>query len=119
MPTKQRDETAGLILLVEDNRGIAEMVGEFLERRGYSLDYASDGVTGLRLATTNSYDVVVSPECPNVAAELAAYQYKVLRSGVKTSDPLDEDNHALDGVRYSLSEYEPSQSNRKGSVVWL
>ena len=49
MPTKQRDETAGLILLVEDNRGIAEMVGEFLERRGYSLDYASDGVTGLRL----------------------------------------------------------------------
>ena len=59
MPTKQRDETAGLILLVEDNRGIAEMVGEFLERRGYSLDYASDGVTGLRLATTNSYDVVV------------------------------------------------------------
>jgi len=59
MPTKQRDETAGLILLVEDNRGIAEMVGEFLERRGYSLDYASDGVTGLRLAATNSYDVVV------------------------------------------------------------
>ncbi len=56
---RQRDESSGLILLIEDNRGIAEMVGEFLERRGYSLDYASDGVTGLRLATQQSYDVIV------------------------------------------------------------
>jgi DNA-binding response OmpR family regulator len=56
---KQREEQAGLILLIEDNRGIAEMVGEFLERRGFGLDYASDGVTGLRLAEGNSYDVIV------------------------------------------------------------
>ena len=56
---KQREEQAGLILLVEDNRGISEMVGEFLERRGYSLDYASDGVTGLHLAESNSYDVII------------------------------------------------------------
>ena len=56
---KQREDTAGLILLIEDNRGIAEMVGEFLERRGYGLDYAADGPTGLRLATSNSYDVIV------------------------------------------------------------
>jgi len=54
-----RDEQAGLILLVEDNRQIAEMVGEFLERRGYSVDYAADGVSGLHLAVSNSYDVVV------------------------------------------------------------
>ncbi len=54
-----RDEQSGLILLVEDNRQIAEMVGEFLERRGYSVDYASDGVSALHLAVTNSYDVVV------------------------------------------------------------
>ena len=54
-----REDTPGLVLLVEDNRGIAEMVGEFLERRGFSVDYASDGVTGLHLTVTNSYDVVV------------------------------------------------------------
>lgn len=54
-----REDTPGLILLVEDNRGIAEMVGEFLERRGFSVDYASDGVTGLHLAVSNSYDVIV------------------------------------------------------------
>ncbi len=54
-----REESSGLILLVEDNRQIAEMVGESLERRGYSLDYATDGTTGYRLASTNSYDVIV------------------------------------------------------------
>lgn len=56
---KGRDDQAGLILLIEDNRGISEMVGEFLERRGYSLDYAADGITGLHLAVSNSYDVVI------------------------------------------------------------
>ena len=56
---KQREDQAGLILLIEDNRGISEMVGEFLERRGYGVDYAADGVTGLHLAEANSYDVIV------------------------------------------------------------
>ena len=55
----KREEQAGLILLIEDNRGISEMVGEFLERRGYAVDYAADGSTGLHLAVENSYDVVV------------------------------------------------------------
>ena len=53
------EEQAGLILLIEDNRNIAEMVGEFLEDQGYSVDYAADGVSGLHLAVANSYDVIV------------------------------------------------------------
>ncbi len=53
------DATGSSILLVEDNRDIAEMVVEFLERKGYAVDYAGDGVTGLHLAVTNSYDVIV------------------------------------------------------------
>jgi DNA-binding response OmpR family regulator len=56
---KSRDEQSGLILLIEDNRSISEMVGEYLERRGYSVDFAADGVTGLHLAVSNSYDVVI------------------------------------------------------------
>ena len=48
-----------MILLIEDNRGISEMVGEFLERRGYSIDYAADGVTGLHLAVVNDFDAIV------------------------------------------------------------
>lgn len=54
-----RDQQSGLILLVEDNRQMAEMMGNFLEQRGYSLDYAADGSMGFKLAVANHYDVIV------------------------------------------------------------
>lgn len=47
------------VLLVEDHRDIAEMLVEYLEQRGFAVDYAADGVTGLHLAVTNPYDVIV------------------------------------------------------------
>ena len=55
----RRDDPSGLILLVEDNRSLSEMVGEFLESKGFGVDYAGDGMDGYRLATENSYDVIV------------------------------------------------------------
>lgn len=47
------------ILIVEDHADLAANLGEFLEGRGEVVDYASDGLTGLHLASTNSYDVIV------------------------------------------------------------
>lgn len=47
------------LLLVEDNQDIAEMMFAYFEHRGYVLDYAADGVTGLHLAVSNEYDVIV------------------------------------------------------------
>ena len=55
----EAEATAGRILLVEDNPNISAMVGEFLERRGFAVDQARDGVEGLRLAADRGYDVVV------------------------------------------------------------
>ena len=55
----RREDTAGLILLVEDNRNLSEMVGEYLESKGFGVDYAADGMDGYRLAAENSYDVIV------------------------------------------------------------
>ena len=55
----RRDDPSGLVLLVEDNRSLSEMVGEYLESKGFGVDFAHDGVDGLRLATENSYDVLV------------------------------------------------------------
>ncbi|MDR2872331.1 MAG: response regulator transcription factor [Xanthomonadaceae bacterium] len=55
----QNKDTPGLILIVEDNRNISEMVGEYLENRGFEVDYAVDGLDGYRLATENNYDVIV------------------------------------------------------------
>jgi DNA-binding response OmpR family regulator len=49
----------GDVLLIEDHQDIADMVGAYLESRGYSVDYAADGVTGLHLAVVNDYDAIV------------------------------------------------------------
>ena len=47
------------ILLVEDHRDIAEMVFDYLEARGFSVDYAADGRAVLRLGVDNRYDAIV------------------------------------------------------------
>jgi DNA-binding response OmpR family regulator len=53
------EEHAGTLLLIEDNSDIAESVGDFLECRGYSVDFGADGLSGLHLAVTNSYDAII------------------------------------------------------------
>lgn len=47
------------ILIVEDNRDILGNIAQYLENKGHALDFAEDGVTGLHLATVNSYDVII------------------------------------------------------------
>lgn len=51
--------TQGEILLIEDHRDIAELVFDYLEGEGYSVDYAADGHAGLRLGCEHRYDAVV------------------------------------------------------------
>ena len=52
-------ESTSMILLVEDHKDIAEMVTAYFENRGFLVDYAADGVTGLHLAVSNSYDAII------------------------------------------------------------
>ena len=47
------------ILVIEDHRDIAENIGDYLAPKGHEVDYAADGITGLHLAVTNDYDVIV------------------------------------------------------------
>ena len=47
------------VLVVEDNRDIASGILDYLEARGHMPDSALDGVTGLHLAVTQDYDVIV------------------------------------------------------------
>lgn len=47
------------ILLIEDHREVAEMIGEYLERQGYDVDVVFDGICGLRLAQSKHYDAIV------------------------------------------------------------
>jgi DNA-binding response OmpR family regulator len=52
-------ESTSAVLLIEDHKDIAEMVTAYLENRGFAVDYAADGITGLHLAVSNSYDAII------------------------------------------------------------
>jgi len=47
------------ILLVEDDQGIVENISDYFEARGHVLDFALNGIAGLHLALTESYDVMI------------------------------------------------------------
>jgi DNA-binding response OmpR family regulator len=47
------------ILIIEDNADIAANLGDYLEDRGHTVDFAGDGVTGLHLAVVNDFDAIV------------------------------------------------------------
>lgn len=50
---------SGNILLVEDNQDLAETVGDYLEAKGFTVDYAADGLLAMHLAVTQPFDAVV------------------------------------------------------------
>ena len=47
------------VLIVEDHQALAETIADHLELAGFTVDFAADGITGLHLAVTNSYDAVI------------------------------------------------------------
>ena len=47
------------VLLVEDEKGLAESIRRGLTGEGFVVDVANDGITGQWLATENPYDVIV------------------------------------------------------------
>ncbi|AJE22008.1 response regulator transcription factor [Azotobacter chroococcum] len=47
------------ILVIEDNRDILANVLDYLELKGYTVDCAQDGLSGLHLAASGQYDLIV------------------------------------------------------------
>jgi DNA-binding response OmpR family regulator len=47
------------VLVVEDHAALATNIADYLEAKGYLVDVAMDGVTGLHLAVTQPHDVIV------------------------------------------------------------
>lgn len=53
------ERTAVRVLIVEDDLDIATNLYDYLEGRGHSVDLARDGVSGLHLAVSRTFDAVV------------------------------------------------------------
>lgn len=47
------------LLIVEDQADVAANIWDFLSARGHLVDHAADGITGLRMAMSGAYDVIV------------------------------------------------------------
>lgn len=47
------------ILVIEDNSDIAANLGDFLEDRGHTIDFAGDGITGLHRAVVDDFDAII------------------------------------------------------------
>jgi len=47
------------ILLVEDDRDLAENLQEYLEEKGHELGFAHDGLVGLHLAVSERWDIII------------------------------------------------------------
>lgn len=47
------------ILVVEDNRDIAENIADYFEPLGHTLDFAVDGVMAVKLATEQRFEIIV------------------------------------------------------------
>lgn len=47
------------VLLVEDHQNMAETIVDFLEVSGFVVDYAADGITGLYLASSQTFDAII------------------------------------------------------------
>jgi len=47
------------VLIVEDHRDLAANVGDYLELGGFTVDFATDGITALQLCEEHHYDAIV------------------------------------------------------------
>ena len=47
------------VLIIEDHLDIAENIGDYLAVQGHIVDFAMDGISGMHLALTQNFDVIV------------------------------------------------------------
>lgn len=56
---KHKDSIVKPRLVIEDNRDILSNILDYLQLKGFTVDCAQDGLSGLHLAASNSYDLIV------------------------------------------------------------
>ena len=47
------------VLLVEDEPNVASIINKGLSENGYKISVAMDGISGLEMATSNNFDVII------------------------------------------------------------
>lgn len=97
------------ILVIEDNDDILANVLDYLQLKGFSVDCAQDGVSGLRLACSQHYDLIV---LDIMLPGIDGYQVsKRLREGARNEVPIlmltarDALDDRLQGLQAGADDY--------------
>ena len=96
------------VLLIEDERRLAEPVKYILEKNKYAVDYAEDGITGQDMAETNVYDAIIldrmlpGKEGVEVLKVLRAKQVKTPVILVTAKDAVQD---RIDGLNSGADDY--------------
>ena len=97
------------VLVIEDNPDILANILDYLELKGFTVDCAQDGLTGLHLASANHYDLIVLDiMLPGIDGLTIC---KRLREDAQSSIPIlmltarDELNDRLKGLQAGADDY--------------
>jgi len=97
------------VLLVEDHQNMAETIVDFLEVSGFVVDYAADGITGLYLASSQSFDAlildVMLPGMDGFELCRKLRQEKGVNAPVLMLTARDELNDKLTGFQHGADDY--------------
>lgn len=105
------DESAAGLIADMQNNGIPAT-----SAKGRVLDGIQKVQDRLKLQGDGKPRLTVDPSCVNVVNEFESYVWKKAKDGMGKDEPLKENDHAMDAIRY----LEDALENFSGSVVtWL
>jgi len=96
------------VLVIEDDRHVADYLGKALKEAGATVDHAADGRDGLFLATDGAYDVIIVDRMlPGLdgLAIVRALRASGNRTPVLILSALGEIDHRVEGLRAGGDDY--------------
>ena len=96
------------VLVIEDDQETATFLKRALKESGHIAEYAGDGQTGLELAKTNAYDVLIVdrmlPKCDGLAV-IQALRTQEIRTPALILSALGEVDDRVKGLRAGGDDY--------------
>ena len=94
-----------------ENRLIAEIRSKGISRIVPSLKGKGSIMQGIQFM--QGFQIIIHPSCEHTIEEFNTYTFKQDKEGNWLNEPIDDNNHIIDAVRYSLERYHIQISNTR------
>jgi phage terminase large subunit len=101
--------------IIADNGGLGNMLIQELKDQGWNIHASIKGAGSVKagILKIQEYKVFIAESSQDVLYEFNNYSYELDSNREATSEPRDEDNHAVDAVRYALNKINQKQIKLK------